>query len=218
MFTQLTEISPSTYFIIQGCAVTLQFSIISVLLGLIIGTLLAICKVNKNPFLRFFANFYTSIFRGTPLLIQLSIIYFGLPGLIGVKLGIFAAGIIAFSLNSGAYVSELIRAGINGVDKGQIEAAKALAIQPNLIMKDIILPQAVRNILPSLINELINLIKESAIISMIGGMDLMRRAQMVSSETFTYFMPMLIAALCYYMMIMLISRLGIILERKLAIT
>lgn len=218
MFTQLTEYSPSIYFIIQGCAVTLQYSIISVLLGLIVGTLIAICKVSKNPFWRFFANFYTSIFRGTPLLIQLSIIYFGLPSLIGVKLSVFAAGIIAFSLNSGAYVSEIIRSGITGVDKGQVEAAKALAIPANLIMKDIILPQAIRKILPSLVNEFINLIKESAIISMIGGMDLMRRAQLVSIETYTYFTPMLIAAICYYIMVMIISRFGIILERKLVIS
>ncbi|MCC8417729.1 MAG: amino acid ABC transporter permease [Rickettsia endosymbiont of Bryobia graminum] len=217
MLEQLLHYFPSIIFIIQGAVVTLKYSLISVLLGLIFGSLLAICKVSNSKALRLFADFYTSIFRGTPLLIQLSIIYFGLPGLIGVKLSVFAAGVMAFSLNSGAYVSEIIRAGINGVDKGQFEAAKALGISESLMMQDIILPQAIRNILPSLVNELINLIKESAIISMIGEMDLMRRAQVVSTETYTYFTPMLVAAICYYIMIIIISNLAKILERKLAI-
>jgi polar amino acid transport system permease protein len=213
MFEQLLDLS-SVYFIMQGMAVTLKYSIVSVLLGLIIGTLLAIFKVSKSHALRLFANFYTSVFRGTPLLIQLSIIYFGLPGLIGVKLGVFAAGTIAFSLNSGAYVSEIIRAGINAVDKGQIEAAKVLGIPERLMFKDIILPQAIRNILPSLVNELINLIKESAIISMIGEMDLMQRARVVSQEHYTYFTPLLIAGLCYYVMVIIISNLAKILEKN----
>lgn len=217
MLEQLLHYYPSISFIAQGTLVTLKYSIVSVLLGLIIGSLLAICKISKSKALRIFADFYTSIFRGTPLLIQLSIIYFGLPSLIGLKLSVFVAGVMAFSLNSGAYVSEIIRAGINGVDKGQFEAAKALGIPESLMMQDIILPQAIRNILPSLVNELINLIKESAIISMIGEMDLMRRAQVVSSETFTYFAPMLVAALCYYIMIIIISNLAKILEKRLAI-
>ncbi|WP_341747451.1 amino acid ABC transporter permease [Candidatus Tisiphia endosymbiont of Dascillus cervinus] len=216
MFEQLLDFS-SIYFIMQGMVVTLKYSIVSVLLGLIIGILLAICKVGKSCALRLFANFYTSVFRGTPLLIQLSIIYFGLPSVIGIKLGVFVAGSIAFSLNSGAYVSEIIRAGINSVDKGQIEAAKALAIPEKLMMKDIILPQAIRNILPSLVNELINLIKESSIISMIGEMDLMRRAQLVSLESYTYFTPMLIAGLCYYVMVIIISKLAKIIEKRLVI-
>lgn len=218
MLAQLHDYLPSIYFIIQGVIVTLKYSIVSVLLGLIIGSLLAICKVSNSKILRLFANFYTSIFRGTPLLIQLSIIYFALPGLIGLKLSVFVAGVIAFSLNSGAYVSEIIRAGINSVDKGQFEVAKSLAIPDNLMMKDIILPQAIRNILPSLVNELINLIKESAIISMIGEMDLMRRAQLVSAETYSYFVPMLIAACCYYIMVIIISNLAKILEKRLLIS
>lgn len=216
MFEQLLDFS-SILYIIEGMVVTLKYSLVSVLFGLIIGTLLAICKVSKSYALRLFANFYTSIFRGTPLLIQLSIIYFGLPGVIGIKLGVFAAGTIAFSLNSGAYVSEIIRAGMNAVDKGQIEAAKALGIPERLMIKDIILPQAIRNILPSLVNELINLIKESSIISMIGGMDLMRRAQLVSQEHYTYFTPLLIAGFCYYVMVIIISNLAKILEKKLTI-
>ena len=163
------------------------------------------------------AHAYTSIFRGTPLLIQLTIIYFGLPGLIGLKLSVFAAGVIAFSLNSGAYVSEIIRAGIESVDKGQVEAAKALGVSPVLRMKDIILPQAFRSILPALVNELINLVKESCLISVIGEMDLMRRAQVVSAETYTFFTPMLTAAAAYYVMVLIISSFALLLEKRLAL-
>jgi len=125
--------------------------------------------------------------------------------------------VIAFSLNSGAYVSEVLRAGVSAVDKGQVEAAKALGITPILRMKDIILPQAFRNILPALVNELINLVKESALISIIGGMDLMRRAQVVSTETYTYFTPMLIAAAAYYVLVLIISSFAMVLEKRLAL-
>lgn len=216
MYDDLVAFLPHFYYIIQGIGVTLQYSIISVFFGMIIGTGLAICKTADNTFLRLFAVSYTSIFRGTPLLVQLTIIYFGLP-LLGIKPNVFVSGIITFSLNSGAYVSEIIKAGINNVDKGQIEAAKALGIPPGLRMKDIILPQAVRKILPALVNEFINLIKESALISIIGGMDLMRRAQVVSAETYDYFIPMLTAAAAYYLMVIIISSFAKILEKKLAL-
>lgn len=218
MFEYLTKFYPKILFIAEGTLVTLKYSVIAVIFGLVIGVLLALCKVKKNHVLRLFANFYTSIFRGTPLLIQLSIIYFASPYLIGIKFTVFMAGAISFSLNSGAYVSEVIRAGINAVDKGQCEAAEALAIPKFLIMKDIILPQAIKNIFPSLTNELINLIKESAIISMFGEMDLMKRAQIVSLETYNYFCPMIVAACCYYILVMLISFIAIIIEKKLIVS
>lgn len=218
MFEYLIKFSPKILFIVEGTLITLKYSVIAVIFGLVIGVLLALCKVNKNRALRLFADFYTSIFRGTPLLIQLSIIYFASPYLIGIKFTVFMAGAISFSLNSGAYVSEVIRAGINAVDKGQFEAAEALAIPKFLIMKDIILPQAIKNIFPSLTNELINLIKESAIISMFGEMDLMKRAQIVSLETYNYFFPMIVAACCYYILVMLISFIVRIIEKKLIVS
>lgn len=206
-----------TAFVMKGSLVTLKYSLISVILGLIWGTVLATCKTSKKPFLRSFANFYTSIFRGTPLLIQLSIIYFVLPQFIGIKLSVFAAGVIAFSLNSAAYVSEVIRAGINAVDIGQFEAAKTLGISNYLIMKDIILPQAVRKIAPSLINELVNMLKESAIISMLGEMDILRRAQVIAAEHFTYIVPMLTAAICYYILVLFFSWLASYVEKRYAL-
>lgn len=216
MFEQFLS-TEQVSFIIQGIGVTLAYSLTSVFFGLIIGIFLAILKVGSSRSARLFANSYTSVFRGTPLLIQLSIIYFGLPSLIDIKLSVFAAGVISFSLNSGAYISEIIRAGINSIDKGQFEAARALGIPPGLIMKDIILPQATRVILPSLVNELINMIKESALISVVGGHDLMRRAQVVAAETYSFFVPMLIAAATYYILVMVISIIGKYLEKWLKI-
>ncbi|MDG1436529.1 MAG: amino acid ABC transporter permease [Rickettsiaceae bacterium] len=217
MYNDLVEFAPYLSFIVQGVFVTLKYSVAAVCFGLIIATFLAFCKVVDVKALRLFAHAYTSIFRGTPVLIQLIIVYYGLPGLIGIKLSVFSAGVLAFSLNSGAYVSEIIRSGINSVDKGQIEAAKALGVPPILRMKDIILPQALRSILPALVNELINLVKESAIISVIGEMDLMRRAQVVSAETYTFFTPMLTAAATYYIMVLVISSFAMSLENRLAL-
>ena len=207
----------STWFIICGVTTTLQYSLISVFCGLIIGSFLAICKTTNNLPLQYFANIYTSIFRGTPLLIQLSIIYFAIPQILEIKVSIFAAGILAFSLNSGAYVSEIIRAGINAIDKGQFEAAKALGCNYKMTMRDIILPQAIRKILPSLINELVNVVKESALISILGEMDLMRRAQMVAAEEYTYFEPMLIAAATYYIIVFTLTKIAQIVEKRLAL-
>lgn len=216
MLEFITKFSPKMLFIAEGTLVTLQYSILSVIFGLMIGVILAIYKTSKYTSFRIFADIYTSIFRGTPLLIQLMIVYYGLPT-IGIKLTVFSAGVLAFSLNSGAYVSEVIRAGINAVEKGQFEAAKALGIPKYLAMKDIILPQAIRKILPSLINELINLLKESAIISILGEMDLMRRAQVVAAESYSFFTPMITAALCYYILVISFTALTKILERRLAI-
>jgi polar amino acid transport system permease protein len=205
------------FFIIEGVSVTLQYSILSVFFGLFIGSFLALAKVSNIRVLRICADIYTSIFRGTPLIIQLMIVYNVLPQLLGIKLSAFASGIIAFSLNSGAYTSEVIKAGIEAVDKGQFEASKALGIPYRLMMRDIILPQAILKILPSLVNELVNVVKESAIISMIGEMDLMRRAQMVSGETYSYFMTMIVAAVSYYILVMILSKISILVERRIKI-
>ncbi len=216
MLEFLIKFSPKILFIVEGVLVTLKYSILSVIFGLIIGTILAIFKTSKNRALIIFADIYTSVFRGTPLPIQLMIIYYGFQ-YPGFKMSVFAAGVIAFSMNSGAYLSEIIRSGINSVDIGQFEAARTLGISEFYSMKDIILPQAIRKILPSLINELINLLKESAIISWLGEVDLMRRAQMIASETYMYFFPFLTAAACYYILVLFFTYISKILEKRLQI-
>lgn len=204
----------STLYIIQGIGGTLQYTLISVCLGAILGSMLAICRISHIKILKLFASVYISIFRGTPLLLQLSFIYFVVP-LLGYNITIFESGIAAFSLNSAAYVSEIIRSGINSVDKGQFEASRALSLNFYDMMKGVIMPQALRNILPALVNEAVNLLKETAIISVIGGVDIMRRAQVVSEETYDYFGPLLVAACCYYLLVLIFSTIAKITENKL---
>lgn len=202
-------------FILKGTIVTLEYTLIALCIGLILGTGLALMTLSHNVVLRRLASFYISIFRGTPLLVQLSLIYFATPQLIGYQITALEAGLLAFSLNSTAYVSEIIRAGIQAVDKGQFEAAESLAIPYHQAMFAIIIPQAVRNILPALVNESITLLKESALVSVIGEMDLLRRANIVSSQTFLYFEPLLFVAIVYYALVSILSRLAQILEKRL---
>ncbi|MER1987232.1 MAG: amino acid ABC transporter permease [Solibacillus sp.] len=208
-------IVPSIPYIFEGIGVTLQIVVGATIIGLILGVLLALCKIGNIAPLRWFAAFYTSIFRGTPLVLQLMIIYYAVPQVLDIQIAAIPAAIIAFGLNSGAYISEIIRAGINAVDKGQMEAAKALGIPYSKMMKDIILPQAMKNILPSLMNEFITLNKESAIVTVIGALDIMRRAYVVGGATFTYLEPLLIAGAIYYVMTLVLSFLGKMLEKRM---
>ncbi|MYL58189.1 ABC transporter permease subunit, partial [Virgibacillus halodenitrificans] len=176
MNLDFSQIVPYIPFMLEGIWVTLKFVSASIVIGFIIGTLLALCKITKIPVLKVIADIYTSIFRGTPLILQLMIFYFAVPQLTGYDIEPFSSAILAFGLNSAAYVSEIIRAGIMAVDKGQTEAAQALGVPYKSMMANIILPQAIKNILPALMNEFITLTKESAIVSVIGYLDIMRRA------------------------------------------
>jgi len=211
-----SDIVPSLPFILEGVQVTLKFTILSLFCGLPLGIGVALSKLSNSSILRAIATTYVAVFRGTPLLVQLALIYFATPQLIGYSISAFEAGVIAFSLNSAAYTSEIIRAGIEAIDEGQLDAAKVLGIPRRQALFKIIFPQAVRNILPALVNEMINLLKESALVSIIGETDLLRRAQIVASEKFLYFEPLLVAASLYFLMVMVISFFAAKLEKKLA--
>jgi His/Glu/Gln/Arg/opine family amino acid ABC transporter permease subunit len=205
---------PSLPFILEGVVVTLKFTFMSLLCGLPLGILLALAKIS-NPIFRGFGEIYTSIFRGTPLLVQLFVFYFATPQLTGYTISTFEAGVLTFSLNSAAYSSEIIRAGIQAIERGQWDAAQVLGLSYRQTLLTIILPQAVRNILPALVNEIVDLLKESALISTLGEADLLRRSQIVASEKYLFFEPLLIAAVGYYIMVMVISLLAKVIERKL---
>lgn len=206
---------PSLPFILAGVGVTVKFTAVSLLCGLPLGILLAIFKISHQSLLRWGAEAYTSVFRGTPLLVQLFIFYFAAPQLTGYTLSAFEAGVLTFSLNSAAYSSEIIRAGIQAIDRGQWDAARVLGLSYRTTLISVILPQAIRNILPALVNEIVDLLKESALISTLGEADLLRRSQIVASEKYLFFEPLLIAAVGYYSMIMVISLLAKVLERKM---
>ncbi|AKO94065.1 amino acid ABC transporter permease [Priestia filamentosa] len=209
------QLGPSISYILQGIQVTLQIVVLAALIGFVFGIILALCKISRFKVLVWLANIYTSVFRGTPLVLQLIIIYTGLPELTGIKIEAYPAAVAAFALNSAAYISEIIRAGIQAVDKGQTEAAMALGVPPQKTLRHIILPQALKNILPALMNEFISLTKESAIVTVIGVTDIMRRAYIVGGDLYSYLEPLLVAGLIYYVMVMILTLLGRKLEGRL---
>ncbi|AHE67000.1 amino acid ABC transporter permease [Legionella oakridgensis] len=208
----MDELNQSLLFIGKGIGLTLQLLTGSITIGLILGILWAICRYQglAVPLI----NRFISIMRGTPLILQLSLVYFSTPAILGVKPSILVAGIITYGLNSSAYLAEILRAGIESLPKGQFEAAKTLHIPTFYVWKDIILPQVLKNIFPALVNELISLLKETALISTIGGMDLMRHAQALAAEQFTYFLPLTIAGAYYYGLVLLIETAGKRIEKR----
>jgi polar amino acid transport system permease protein len=208
----MTTLLANLLFIAQGIALTLKLLLGGVLLGCTLGVLLAICRYQNIA--TKLINGFISILRGTPLLLQLSLIYFSTPSITGLRPSILVAGIIAFGLNSSAYFAEIFRAGIESLPKGQFEAAATLQISNFYLWKDIVLPQVLKNIFPAIINEIIALLKETALISTIGGMDIMRKAQTLAAEQFTYFLPLCLAGCYYYSMVLLIEACGKYLEKR----
>ncbi|KYC38499.1 polar amino acid ABC transporter permease [Scytonema hofmannii PCC 7110] len=209
------RIAPDIPFILQGIPITLLFTVLSVFLGLIWGTVLSLFKISGIEPLGWFANAYTSIFRGTPLLLQLALVYYATPQLTGYDIPALQAGVLTFTLNSGAYMSETIRGGIQAVDKGQREAAMSMGVPYWLMMWDVILPQALKNILPALVNETIGLLKDSALVSTIGVVEILRSAQIVGANKYIYFEPLLCAGLIYYVLVMGLTFSASALERRL---
>ena len=210
-------------FFFEGCKNTLILALFSVLIGTLGGTLLSLCRMSKFKPLKYIAVAIVEFVRGTPLMVQLMFIFYGLP-MIGVtfpdisfipNFSRFMAGVVAMSLNSSAYVSEIIRSGIQAVDPGQMEAARSIGFTYGESMRKVILPQAVKNILPALGNEFVTVIKESSIVSVIGIADLMFRTNDVIAVTYRSLQALLIAALMYFVMTFFISRLISFAERKM---
>ena len=215
MNLDFTQIASSIPYILQGIGVTLKIVGVAALIGFAIGILLALCKIGRFTGLKWFADIYTSIFRGTPLILQLLLIYYGTPQLFDIKVSAYTAAVLAFGFNSGAYISEIIRAGILAVDRGQLEASMALGIPYKKMMKDIVLPQALKNILPALMNEFITLTKESAIVTVIGVTDIMRRSYIVGGNTYRYFESLIFAGVIYYLMVIVLTLVGKAVERRM---
>jgi polar amino acid transport system permease protein len=200
-------------FIARGAGITLRLLAGGLFIGLALGTLLAVLRYKCIG--KWFVVAYVSVIRGTPLLLQMSLIYFTLPIVLKIRLGAITAGIISLGLNSAAYMAEILRSGIESLPKGQFEAARTLGVSPLHTWKDIILPQVLRNIFPAITGEIIALLKETALISVIGGADVMRRAQMVTAESFIYFTPLCMAGACYYVLVLSIEILAKKLEKKM---
>ena len=211
-------------FFAQGVVNTLIIAAFSVLLGTILGTLMATMRMGKILPLKWLAVAYIEFIRGTPLMVQLMFIFYGLP-MIGVKIpdiswipnfSRFAAGIVAMSMNSCAYVAEVIRSGIQAVDYGQTEAARSVGFSSGEAMRLVVLPQAIKNILPALGNEFVTVIKESSIVSVIGIADLMFRTNDVIALIYKSLECLAVAALIYFVLTFISSRLVSLAERKLS--
>lgn len=202
--------------LIAGAGVTIEITAISVGLGFILGLVVSVYRLSGWKILKAVAVCYVNILRGTPLLVQIFLIYFALPMLIGQRINPFLAAVAACSINSGAYVSEIFRAGIQAVDRGQMEAGRSLGLSWMQTMWYIILPQAFRKVIPPLGNEFISMTKETSLVSVIGFEELTRRGQLIIAKTYGSFEIWLTVAAIYLVMTLSIAQLVSYLERRFA--
>lgn len=224
MFPAFAEVftNENIIYLAKGALLSLLIAAISLLLGLILGVIGASGKRSKHIVPRAIANFYVEVIRGTPLLLQILLIFSVIPSIYTaitgtvLRINVYLIGIIALSLNSGAYQTELIRSGINGVDKGQWEACETLGLSTKQAMRFVILPQAFKRIVPPVISEFITLIKDSSLISTIGAVELLKGAQVIGTEYYDVMSPYILAAIFYLIMTISISYLGRYVEKRLA--
>lgn len=200
--------------LLLGAGVTIEITAVSVFIGFCIGLFVGIARICKVKVLRILAAIYADCIRGTPLLVQIFLIYFALPILTEHRVEPFVAAVAACGINSGAYVSEIFRAGIQAIDVGQMEAGRSLGLSWWQTMYYIILPQAVRNILPPLGNEFIAMLKDSSLVSVIGFEELTRRGQLIIAQTYGSFEIWSTVAIFYLIMTLAISRVVAMLEKK----
>ncbi|KFX57583.1 amino acid ABC transporter permease [Clostridium botulinum] len=205
-------------YFLSGAEITIVLAFFAVLFGTIMGLGLTLLRRSKFKILRIIGTAYVEFVRGTPLLVQIYIIYIGLPKLIGIDLPDITTGAIALALNSSAYVSEIIRAGIEAVDKGQMEAARSLGMNQKTAIINIIIPQAFKNILPALGNEFISVIKESSMVSVIGVAELMYNANTVKGNTALGLEPVIVAAIVYFIITFTLTRALGYVERRMKVS
>lgn len=210
--------------LLKGATLTVEITAAAVFFGILIGLVMSLLKLSESKILRAISAIYVDFIRGTPLLVQILLIYFGIPGIVreitgeAFRMDPLLAGIIACSLNSGAYVAEIFRAGIQSIERGQMEAARSLGMTKNQAMRYIILPQAFKRIVPPLGNEFIVLLKDSSLLSVIGVHELTRQGQLYIARTFASFPTFLSIAFVYLIMTLTISRLVAYTERRLGVS
>lgn len=207
----------------NGVKYTLLISLITVLFGSIFGSILFFMKSSsfhiwKVKPLSILASIYIEIIRGTPMLLQILIVYTGSKMFFGIDLSAFTSAIVAISFNSAAYVSEIVRAGIEAVDKGQMEAARSLGMSKAMAMRLIVIPQAIRNILPAIGNEFVTIIKESSMASVIGVSELMFAAKVVTGKVYLGLEPLMVSAVFYFILTFTLGRIMSYIERRLKVS
>lgn len=220
--------SENILFMLKGAGFSLLLALGAIVFGCLIGVLISAAKLSQSKnigmiLLKWLANIYVELFRGTPMLLQILFFYLGIPVLYqritGTRLSVnpYMVGVFALSFNSGAYQAELIRSGIQGVDKGQWEACASLGIGYGTMMKEIILPQAFKRIVPPLVSEFITLIKDSSLISNIGALELLYSAQVLGKRYYNYLDPLILAGIMYLCMTVITSYLSKRVERRFAV-
>jgi polar amino acid transport system permease protein len=201
--------------LLSGLEFTVIYSVISFGLSLIFGTILAFCQLSKNKIIHSFSIIYLSWFRGTPLLVQLFLMYYGLPLLLNMNTIAWISGILSLGLYSGSYSSQIIRGAIQSIEKGQLEAGRSLGLSYFLTMKLVVLPQAIRRTFAPMTNEFISVVKNSSLLSTITVVELFREANLIMSSNYRTLETLIVAAILYYIFNNLIGILGSLLERKL---
>ena len=206
--------------VLEGLQNTILIAVAGLMIGIVIGTLIAtvrvIPKYKRLPrVLNGICSFYVGLFRGTPIVVQLLVFYYVLLPIIGIKMGGVQVAMLVFGLNSGAYISEIMRSGIQSVDPGQLEAGRAVGLSFATTMIDIVIPQAVKNILPTLGNEFISLIKETSVVSFVGAADLYVAFSYIGSNSYEFMVPYLVMAAIYVVLVMVIALLVKLMERSL---
>ena len=204
----------------QGLVTTLQIAVLGLVVGMIIGSLLAVFKLLpfNNPLskiLKIFTDVYVALFRGTPMVVQLLLIHFVVFPSLNINIPSSLEGVVAFGLNSGAYVCEIMRGGILSIDKGQMEAGRALGLSYGKTMLKIVIPQAIKNVIPTLGNEFIALIKETSVVSFIAIVDVTKAFETIAASSYEYIVPYIMLALTYLILVMIITLIIKILERRL---
>ena len=200
--------------LLQGLGVTIHIAIVAIILGTILGAVFALFKISKNPVLRIVAEIYTTVIRGIPLATQLMIFYFVVFAPLGLDRVLVAT--LAYGINSGAYCTEIFRAGIQGVDSGQMEAGRSLGLNYWQTLTMIIFPQAAKAVLPTYTSEFIVLIKETSVASFIAVMDLTKAGDMIRNATYNAWIPLLSCALIYLCLTLGLTKLFSILEKRMA--
>lgn len=205
--------------VLQGLRTTVVIAVCGLLIGLVLGSILAIFKLlprgRVSHVLGWISNIYVALFRGTPMVVQLLIVHFALFPAIGLNIPAEVEGTIAFGMNSGAYICEIMRGGILSVDKGQMEAGRALGLGYGRTMIKIVLPQAVKNVVPTLGNEFIALIKETSVVSFIAVVDVTRAFQAIANSTYEYIVPYLMLAVVYLVLVLIVTLVIKIIEGRL---
>ncbi len=199
----------------SGLAVTCEITAAALVIAFALGALIAVGKVLPCRPLRAVLGFYTSVFRGVPLIVLLFLVYFATPQLTGYKIDMFTASVLTLGLNGSATVSETLRGGIEGVDAGQYDAARSIGLPYSKMMRLIVIPDALHSVAPALVNEVITVLKSSSLVATIGLMDMMRAAQSVQALTYRAFEPFLAVAVVYYLIVMALVAVSRRLERRL---